>query len=133
MPMPETLDGDTGARRRLGASGERVASGWLEARGYRILARNWRCPYGELDLVAEHDGELVFVEVKTRRGLGHGAPEEAVTPAKRRRLIAAAQSYLVATAQEDHPYCIDVVAVDLGPAGAFRGVRHFPRSIEAEE
>ena len=133
MPMPETPGGDTGARRRLGASGERVAAGWLEARGYRIVARNWRCPYGELDLVAEHEGELVFVEVKTRRGLGHGAPEEAVTPAKRRRLIAAAQSYLVAAAQEDHPYRIDVVAVDLGPAGALRGVRHFPRSIEAEE
>jgi putative endonuclease len=134
MPTPEeTPGGDTRARKRLGASGERVAAGWLEARGYRIVARNWRCPYGELDLVAEHDGELVFVEVKTRRGQGHGAPEEAVTPVKRRRLIAAAQSYLAEAALEDRPYRIDVVAVDLGPAGAFLGVRHFPHSIGAEE
>src|SRR5258706_11577100 len=55
----------SGARQRLGASGERLAASWLEARGYRILDRNWRCPSGELDLVAELADELVIVEVKT--------------------------------------------------------------------
>src|SRR5947209_4231245 len=92
--MAQTPDERNGARRQLGASGERVAANWLEARGYRILARNWRCPYGELDLIAEQNGEIIFVEVKTRRGATHGAPEEAITPAKRVRLIAAAQTYL---------------------------------------
>ncbi len=63
------------ARGTLGSSGERLAAGWLEARGFRVLARNWRCAYGELDLIAEEAGELVFIEVKTRRGIAHGAPE----------------------------------------------------------
>jgi putative endonuclease len=132
--MARTSDERGGARRQLGASGERVAANWLEARGYRILARNWRCPYGELDLIAEQDGELVFVEVKTRRGTSHGAPEEAITPAKRARLVAAAQSYLAEiAAPDDRPFRIDVLAVDIAASGAFQGVRHFPRAVGAEE
>jgi putative endonuclease len=55
-----------------------VAS-WLEAHGLRVLARNWRCPYGEIDVIAEDAGELVFVEVKTRRGTALGAPEKVIT------------------------------------------------------
>ena len=70
-------DGNVSARAALGGAGERLAAGWLEARGYRVLARNWRCVYGELDLIAEEADELVFVEVKTRRGVAHGVPEEA--------------------------------------------------------
>jgi len=62
-------------RMRLGASGERLAAGWLEARGYEIVGANWRCAYGEADLIAERAGELIFVEVKTRRGDSLGAPE----------------------------------------------------------
>jgi len=132
--MAETIDGRDGARKRLGASGERVAANWLEARGYRIVARNWRCPYGEIDLIAEQDGELVFVEVKTRRGTSHGAPEEAITPAKRTRLIAAMQTYLAESGtRDDQPFRIDVIAVDVAASGAFQGVRHFPRAVGAEE
>jgi hypothetical protein len=58
-------------RMRLGASGERLAANWLEARGYQIIATNWHCAYGEADLIAEREGELIFVEVKTRRGAGN--------------------------------------------------------------
>jgi len=128
---------NSAGRKRLGDAGERMAAEWLAARGYRIAARQWRCPYGELDLVAqepgERGGELVFVEVKTRRGDRMGAPEEAVTPAKRARLVAAAQTYLAEHGQEQHPYRIDVLAVDLSPSGRFLGVRHFPRCIGMEE
>ncbi|MGZ3582012.1 MAG: YraN family protein [Ktedonobacterales bacterium] len=129
-------------RKRLGGGGERLAATWLEARGYRIIARNWRCPYGELDLVAENaaqatsasaTGELVFVEVKTRRGVAMGAPEEAITQAKRRHLIAAAQCYLAERGEEARAYRIDVIAVDLTTTGTLREVRHYPRCIEAEE
>lgn len=122
-------------RKRLGDAGERLAAGWLEQRGYAIRARNWRCPYGELDLVAERGGELVFVEVKTRRGERLGAPEEAVTLAKRRRLAASAACYLaeVAAGADDVAYRIDVIAVDLAPSGRLREIRHYPAAVAEEE
>lgn len=124
---------DTKARRRLGSSGERLAASWLTARDYHILGLNWRCPYGELDVIAEQDGELVFVEVKTRRGTGMGLPEEAVTAAKRRKLVAAAQAYLEATGAAERAYRIDVIAVQLSPSGKLLEVRHYERAVGADE
>lgn len=127
---------DGAARKRLGGAGERLAAMWLEERGYRVLARNWRCPYGELDLVAEREGELVFVEVKTRRGERLGAPEEAVTAAKRRHLVASAAAYLgtadTGPGAGERPYRIDVIAVDLAPSGKLLGLRHFPSCVGEE-
>ncbi len=67
-------------------AGERQAAAWYEQRGYEILARNWRCPEGELDLVARKGATIVFCEVKTRTGSSFGIPAEAVTPAKQARL-----------------------------------------------
>lgn len=126
--------GDGAARKRLGDAGERLAAVWLEERGYRVLARNWRCAHGELDVVAEREGELVFVEVKTRRGDRLGAPEEAVTTAKRRHLVASAAAYLDAAGAgaADRPYRIDVIAVDLAPSGRLLGLRHFPSCVGEE-
>ncbi len=76
----------TGARRALGAAGEAAVATWYAARGYQVLARNWRCPTGELDLVVRNRRTLVFCEVKTRSSTAFGAPVEAVTPAKQARL-----------------------------------------------
>jgi putative endonuclease len=121
------------ARMRLGSGGERLAASWLEARGYIIRGFNWRCPYGELDVIAEQAGELVFVEVKTRRGAAMGAPEEAVTAQKQRRLIAAAQAYVQAYALEDQPFRIDVVAVQLARSGKLLEVRHYPSAVAQED
>lgn len=120
------------AAARLGAGGERLAAQLIERQGYRLIARNWHCPYGEIDLIAEDGPEIVFVEVKTRRGNRLGAPEEAITPAKRRHLIAAAQTYLAETDAEDRPYRIDVVAIELGPSGDVRSVRLHRRAIAEE-
>ena len=121
-------------RMRLGASGERLAAGWLEARGYQIVATNWHCAYGEADLIAEHEDELlIFVEVKTRRGDSLGAPEEAVTAAKRRKLIATAQTYLMERGEEDRPFRIDVIAVQLTPAGRLVEIRHYPTAVALED
>ena len=118
----------------LGGAGERLVASWLEARGLRIVARNWHCPYGEIDLIADDAGELVFVEVKTRRGTALGAPEEAITPRKRRHLIAATQTYLAEfEVDEERPYRIDVVAVQLSPSGKLLDVRHYPGAIALEE
>jgi putative endonuclease len=118
----------------LGGAGERLVASWLEARGLRVVARNWRCPYGEIDLIAEEHGELVFVEVKTRRGTALGAPEEAITPRKRHHLIAAAQTYLAELdMEEERPYRIDVVAVQLSPSGKLLDIRHYPSAVALEE
>ncbi|MDD5564192.1 MAG: YraN family protein, partial [Thermoanaerobaculaceae bacterium] len=67
-------------RRRVARGGETVAALLLRLKGYRIEARNWRCPLGEIDIVAWDGTTLVFVEVKTRTGTGAGSPEDAVTP-----------------------------------------------------
>jgi putative endonuclease len=122
-------------RRRigLGRGGESLAAAWLEARDMHVLARNWRCEYGEADLIAETSGMLVFVEVKTRRGQRMGAPEEAITPIKRRRLVATAQAYLAAHDRAEQPYRIDVLAIQLSPRGVLVEVRHYPNAIGDDE
>jgi putative endonuclease len=81
---------------RAGAAGEQLAAEWYAARGYRVVARNWRCGSGELDLVVARPGELVFCEVKARSSSRFGAPAEAVTTAKQRRLRTLAASFLAA-------------------------------------
>ena len=76
----------TQARRALGASGEQAAADWYVANGYEVVARNWRCRDGELDLVVRKGRAFVFCEVKTRTSVAYGAPVEAVTRAKQVRL-----------------------------------------------
>ena len=80
----------TTPRIRLGNWGEGVAGRFLQEKGYRLLDANYRCRWGEVDIVAQEGDELVFVEVRTRRGAEYGTPEESVTAAKSRRLIATA-------------------------------------------
>ena len=106
------------ARKNLGDSGERVAAMFLEQRGYKILARNFRTRVGEMDLVAEDTDGLAFVEVRTRRGDALGAPEESLTPRKRARLLTVAQEFLQAhEAYADRAWRIDLVAIELDRAG----------------
>lgn len=82
------------AARQLGIRGEQAAAAWLEGRGYAILARSFRCRAGEIDIVAEREGGLAFVEVKTWRRLGRADLEYAIGPRKRRRLLLAARHFL---------------------------------------
>lgn len=102
--------------RQLGAEGERRAALALEAAGYEVVARNARVSHDELDIIAR-DGEMwVFVEVKTRRSDAFGAPSEAVTPAKRRKLLRAARAWLLEHAEPDPSWRFDVVSVLFHPA-----------------
>ncbi len=84
------------ARRALGAAGEDIVARWYVASGYDVVDRNWRCRDGELDLVVRRGRELVFCEVKTRGSDRFGAPVEAVTLAKQRRVRALAARWLAA-------------------------------------
>ncbi len=100
-------------RVELGRWGEDLAAQHLVAAGAQVLARNWRCRAGELDIVAlEPDGTLVFCEVKTRRGTGFGEPAEAVGPHKARRLRELARRWLAESRPAGHHELrFDVVGV----------------------
>lgn len=115
--------------RMLGQIGERLALQTLEQRGYRILQRSFRCKLGEIDLVAEEQADLVFVEVKTRRGSAYGLPEEAVTLRKQRKLIAVAGCYLELHACVERAWRIDVVAVQFRTDGALQAIRVYQHAI----
>ncbi len=78
-------------QRAVGKAGEDNAVKYLQKQGYRILERNFRCRFGEIDLIARDKGVLVFIEVKTRRSRAFGPPAMAVTPEKQRHLIKASQ------------------------------------------
>ena len=101
----------TDARRALGQAGEDRAAAWYRARGYEVLARNWRCRDGELDLVVARGRALVFVEVKNRRTDRFGTPAEAITPRKQQRLRTLARRYLEATDARPRSVRFDVVAI----------------------
>ncbi len=116
------------ARKKLGQWGESVAAHHLEAKGYQIVERNWRCRQGEIDLVARAGAELVFVEVKTRRGRDMGMPEEALTPHKSRKLLELGQIY-VARHDLDVDWRIDLVAVELDKAGKLLRCEHIPNAV----
>jgi putative endonuclease len=98
-------------RRTRGRIGEEAAAQALAARGYRVLVRNVRLGRGEIDLVCEHDGDVVFVEVKARRGTAFGTPAEAVTVRKQRALLALAMRYLGRTGRAHRTCRFDVVEV----------------------
>lgn len=120
----------TRARKRLGDWGEDLAVRYLQERGYVIRARNYRYSnVGEVDLVTERDGQLVFVEVRTRRGNAYGTPEESITSSKQVRLAEVAQAYV-----QEHGWAgdwqIDVVAVELARTGHLLRVTHIPNAIE---
>ncbi len=112
--------------RRLARAGEAWAARYLQARGYRIVARNVHTPYGEIDIVARVGEMWAFVEVKTRATRGFGWPEDAVTPRKLAHMQAAAEHYL---AQHDPlgqaPWRLEVVALYWPDPDRAPQVRHW--------
>jgi putative endonuclease len=113
-----TLTAMTMARQAVGAYGERCAVQHLVATGLRVVARNWRCAHGEVDIIAWDGDALVFCEVKTRRGARFGSPGEAVVPAKARRLRRLAGQWLEDTGIHADEVRFDVVSVLVPRRGA---------------
>ena len=105
-------------RRVLGRRGEDLAVTYLQKQGYKLIMRNYRCLWGEIDLIARDKGTLVFVEIKTRTSSEFGRPHEAVDRAKQRKLTQVATAYLAERhVGEDVPARFDVVAIHLAPSG----------------
>jgi len=121
--------GRRGSRRGLGLLGEELASRYLEGLGYTILERNYRCPYGELDLIARKGDWLAFVEVRTRRSLDLGAPEESLTRTKMERLKRTALYYISLNPGLPRNWRFDVVALELDRRGGVTRLEHIENAF----
>ena len=117
-------------RIRLGKWGEGVAGRFLQEKGYVLLATNYRCRWGEVDIVAQDGEELVFVEVRTRRGVEFGTPEESVTAAKARKLIATAQEFLQEHDQVNAGWRIDLIAIRLDGVRGVQDITHLRHAVQ---
>lgn len=115
--------GDTGRR------GEKLAKDFLKKRGYRILETNYRCREGEIDIVAKLKDCLVFVEVRTKTSLKFGTPEESVTKAKKKKLIATAYYYRQAHDNLSPSWRIDFVAVKLDQKGKLQHIELIENAV----
>lgn len=112
----------------LGREGERIAEGYLRKRGYRLVERNYRCPAGEVDLIALDRRVIVFVEVKTRSDDGFGLPAESVHRQKQNKMIRSALYYLSQHRLHDRAARFDVVGVSF--KGGEPVVEHIENAFE---
>jgi putative endonuclease len=111
----------------LGKLGELAAEKFLQKSGYKIIAKNWRTRFGEIDIIAKDGDCFVFAEVKTRSNERYGAPEEAVTKTKQQHLLLAAQLYLQTIKENDALWRIDVLAL-LKDGEGYR-IRHLKNAV----
>lgn len=119
----------TAAAQALGEEGERIAALWLAQRGWRILDRRFRNGHRDLDLVAEREGLVAFVEVKTRRGKDFGHPVEAVNWRKQRELVRSASVWIARHGNGEQTFRFDVVGVLMSNGVA--QVRHVENAFTA--
>lgn len=96
---------------QLGQAGEAYAKTFLENKGYRILAVNYRCPFGEIDLIAEESHELAFIEIKSRTGSAYGSGLESITLRKKQHILRTAWHYLAQHRKGIWPMRFDVIEV----------------------
>jgi putative endonuclease len=118
------------SRTRLGTRGEELAQRFLQQKGYQILDCNYRCRWGEIDVVARDGDELVFVEVRARRSVDYGTPEESLTDAKLGRLLATSQYYLQQREEGDINWRIDLVCVRLGRGYQLQSIEHLKHALQ---
>jgi putative endonuclease len=119
-------------RQEVGKLGEKVARKFLKKRGYRIRETGFRCPHGEIDIVAQQKDYLVFVEVRTKSSLDFGTPEESITQAKKKKLIASALTYISTHQKLPSSWRIDVVAIELDDKGKTKRIELIENAIEQD-
>lgn len=110
--------------------GEELAARFLRDGGYRILATNYRCNHGEVDIIAQDGKVLAFIEVRTRRSRRFGAAEESLTAAKRKHLVTACQDYLQRHAKGEAEWRIDLVCIYLDRAGNVDRIAHLRHAVQ---
>ena len=119
---------------KLGSWGERQARLHLEYKGYDIVATNFRCRAGEMDIVARYREVLVFVEVKTRRGNAYGSAEESISPVRAERLASVAEEFLQLHHADGYDsgteWRIDLVCLNLDRSGKLLSVNHIENAVE---
>ncbi len=117
-------------RKDTGILGEKLAKDFLRKRDYRIRETNYRCHEGEIDIIADDKDCLVFVEVRTKKSLEFGSPEESITSTKRERLRAVASRYLQTHNNLPQLWRIDVVAVELDQKGKPSRIELIENAVE---
>jgi len=120
-------------RQEVGKLGEKLAQGFLKKRGYHILETGFRCRSGEIDIVAQRKGCLIFVEVRTKSNLDFGTPEESITQGKKRKLITSALSYISTHQDLPSAWRIDVVAIEIDSEGKVRRIALIENAVEEEQ
>jgi len=110
-------------RKALGRKGEEAAAHWLESQGFCILEKNFRCPRGEIDLIARDGDQLVFIEVRSRSSASLGSPEESVNRRKQQRITAVARHYLACFHRDIETVRFDVIAVIMSREGRVKEFR----------
>jgi len=116
-------------RRDTGILGEKLAKDFLKKKGYHIWETNYRCPEGEIDIVAKHRDYLVFIEVRTKKSLEFGSPEESITPTKMGKLRAVASHYRQTHNNLPPLWRIDMVAVELNQKGKLSRIELIENAI----
>ncbi len=111
----------------MGSRSEALACSYLKARGYQILATNYRGPLGEIDIIAQKRETIIFVEVKARRSLGRGLPEEAVTLEKQKRICRMALKWLKEQRRLENLVRFDVITIIWGKDGP--SLRHLKNAF----
>lgn len=113
-------------KRRMGNLGEKIAKEYLKKKGYSIIANNFNCLFGEIDLIAQKDNQIIFIEVKTRTTKDYGLPEEAISFNKQQRMLRAAKIYLCKTKRGPiENYRFDAVSVYLNQKGGVDKIEHY--------
>jgi putative endonuclease len=117
-------------RKDLGNRGEHLALDFIKKKGFRVLETNYRCSYGEIDIIARQKDCLVFVEVRTKTNLAFGSPEESITNTKKRHLESAVNHYLQNQAKMPLSWRIDLVAIELESDNKLKRIEHIENAIE---
>jgi len=113
----------------IGKFGENIASKYLEEKGYKIKERNYRTFLGEIDIISEYKGNIIFVEVKTRRSDKFGYPEEAINFNKQRKIIKNALCYLAKYNLWEKNYCFDVILVSISNHKDVKRLKHIKNAF----
>lgn len=118
------------SRKELGAKGEKLAAKFLKRGGYRIIQSNYRCKLGEIDIIAERDRTIVFVEVRTKQTEEFGPPQYSINAAKRRQISKAALSYIREKNLVEQSCRFDVIGITFSSKSRKPKIEHIENAFE---